>query len=195
MIWRNESCFNAALTFAFCCRHMADVSALDRILEGTAQIQGNPKCWDEAFQNNECCSLNHNLNLVPHYNHMIWQIRMPDGRMVNVVQGQVSRRKMGFVPEGSLLLQELTCRCQPPRRSSTGKERKSSTLAASRLWVSAATARALSGAREALRSPLLWRSSRTGAGLCDFWRSPAPWALRRWWRLGLSAHSILLAQS
>ncbi|CAJ1344109.1 unnamed protein product, partial [Effrenium voratum] len=88
MIWRNESCFKEPWTFEFCCRHGSDVSALDRILEGTAQIQGNPTCWDESFQNNECCSLNHNLNLVPHYNHMIWQIRMPDGRMVNVVQGQ-----------------------------------------------------------------------------------------------------------
>lgn len=37
-----------------------------------------------------CCVLNANLDKVPRFDHMIWQIRMPETEQIlNVVQGQV----------------------------------------------------------------------------------------------------------
>ena len=104
VFWNASFCWDAAWSFADCCRNGLDVEALPEIMAGTRKVQGHPHCWQEPGEgpmfHDNCCVLNGNLEKVPRYDHMIWQLRMPSGKILNILQGQVLHlwAERGIVP-------------------------------------------------------------------------------------------------
>lgn len=105
VVWDASFCWDQDWTFFQCCRNGRDLDVLPGILQGLAKVRGHPDCWQPPEEgpvyHDNCCVLNANLDKVPRFDHMIWQIRMPETEQIlNVVQGQVLEtwESRGIIP-------------------------------------------------------------------------------------------------